>query len=271
MARSINDIYNNIIAAKNADTTLTSLQSVSATALFKLWAYLFALASFTLETLFDQHKSEVETDLENLIPGTIRWYFNQCLLWQYGYNLNWVNNKFQYSVLDLTKQLIKFVSVSEQFGQLIIKVSKESGGIPVKLSTGELSSFIAYINSIKFAGTNISVISYDPDFILFDANIIYDPLVMNNDGTLISDGSTPIITALNVYLQGITYGGVFNKTKCIDALQNVTGVVDIWFNNVQAKAHNASNYNIISGQNYISVSGSYQLYTPLIFNFTPNV
>ena len=270
MARTINEIYNGIVVAKNADSNLVSINSSSATAIWRLWSYIFAVASWALENIMDAFRAEVLTSLADMIPGTVRWYYNQCLTWQYGDALVWLNNTYKYAVIDANKQIVKFVAVSELYGQLIIKVGKSSGGLPVKLTSGELSSFTSYINSIKFAGTNVSVISYDADLIKFDINIVYDPMVMRPDGSLILDGSFPITAALNSYLHGIIYGGVFNKTKCIDAVQLVQGVVDAYFYQVQAKAYAAVNFNTITGQNYESISGAYSIDT-LTVNYIPNV
>ena len=237
------------------------------------------MCSYVLETLFDAHKSAVDANLANLIPGTTRWYFNQCLEWQYGDALEWVNGKFNYATIDAAKQIIKFVSVYEEYGQVIIKVAKENSGLPVKLTSGdtehgettdELSAFTAYINAVKFAGTNLAVISYDPDLVNITLNVVYDPIVMNNDGSLISDNSQNVFFNLNNYLLSIVYGGVFNKTKCIDAIQALTGVMDVTISYVAAKAHNAESWNEITSQNYTSISGSYEL-SVYNLNMTPYV
>ena len=257
MARSVNEIYGQIIAAQQADSTLSGMNSSSTTALFKLYAYLFALCGFTLETLWDAYQATINKTLADMIPGTIRWYYIQCLAWQYGDALIWDGSKFIYEIIDVTKQIIKFVAVTEQYGQVIIKVAKSVSGVPTALSSGEIASFTAYINSIKYAGTNVLIISYSPDLVQLNLSIGIDPLVMNGDGSLITDSSSPVNDALNTYLAGIVYGGVFNKTKCLEAILAVPGVTDAYFNSVYAKKYGGS-YTIVNGQNYISVSGSYQ-------------
>lgn len=256
MARSINEIYNQIISAQQADSTLSGMNSISTTALFKLYAYLFALCGFTLETLWDAYQVTINKNLADKIPGTIRWYYNQCLAWQYGDAFIWDGSKFIYELIDTTKQIIKFVAVTEQYGQVIIKVAKSVSGVPTALSSGEIASFTAYINSIKYAGTNVLIISYSPDLVQLNLSIGIDPLVMNADGSLIADGTSPVNDAINSYLAGITYGGVFNKTKCLEAILAVGGITDAYFNSVYAKT-NSGIYAIASGQNYISLSGSY--------------
>ena len=122
----------------------------------------------------------------------------------------------------------------------------------------EFAAFEDYIHDIKIPGMNIQAISYDPDMIYFDINIIYNAQLMTSTGQLISDSSYPVVDAITNYLNGIKYGGTFNKTKCIDAIQAAAGVVDVWFDIVKAKANNAVSYTTVTGQNYTSISGNYE-------------
>ena len=86
----------------------------------------------------------------------------------------------------------------------------------------------------------------------------YDPLIVNEDGSLISDNSSyPVEDAITEYLYSIEYGGVFNKTKLVDAVQRAIGVTDVILESVQVKPHTEDDYTYVSGNNYESVGGAF--------------
>lgn len=256
MARTITEIKNIIITAKNNEAALAGLTSNSSTAIFNLWAYIVSVAIWTLEKIFDSHKIEVDNKIASSRNWNKAWFYEQCLLWQYGDDLTWNNDKFSYAVVDLSKRIIKLVAVPEQSdGSLLIKVAKENGVI---LDNNEFTAFDTYIKQIKIPGMNVSILSYEADMIKFDLNITYNPQLMTSTGQLISDNSYPVIDAISNYLKEIKYGGTFNKTKCIDAIQEASGVVDAWFISVEAKGHNASSYDVVTGQNYTAIAGNYE-------------
>ena len=82
MARTIEQINNEIIKAKESEPALAGLTSTSKVAIWKLWAYITAFVIYTLELIFDQHKAEVLEALTQLKPHTARWYRNKALAFQ---------------------------------------------------------------------------------------------------------------------------------------------------------------------------------------------
>ena len=63
--------------------------------------------------------------------------------------------------------------------------------------------------------------------------------------------------AIEGYLAGIVYGGTFNKTKLVDAIQSVQGVVDVELGECQCQASGSTGYMTIMGNNYTSRGGSF--------------
>jgi len=261
MARTISEIKNIIITAKNNEAVLTGLNSNSSTSIFNLWAYIVAVAIWTLEVLFDNHKKEVDNKINSMIPGTIRWYHSIALKFQYGDILEWVIDKYTYPLKDINKQIVKRVAVKEVAGQLRIKVCKETAGVPEALSTQELYSFKSYMNKVKFAGTNISIISYGACEVDVRLNLLYNPLLLNSNGTTIINGTPVIKNAIDEYLKNIVYGGELNKTKLIDALQKVEGVDDVYIELLRVKEDGAALFSNVLTQNYESISGYFILNT----------
>jgi len=268
MARTISEIYLAIVTEKNNQPTINTLQPAvdseqtllddlstsSKVAIWRLFAYIITVAIWSHEKLWDAFKAIVDAIVAAAYSGTLPWYQEQALLFQYGDALSWINNKFQYAAIDATKQIIKRSAAIESNGILYIKVAKLTGTDPVKLDTAELAAFQAYIDKIKFAGTHINIISTDADLLKLTLEIVYDPLVLTSDGSLLSDSGTfPVEDAINDYIAGIVWDGVFNLTKLIDAIQIAQGVVDPILTTAEGKASIGS-YSTIN-QNYQSVAG----------------
>ena len=269
MARTISTIYNSIIIEKesmsslggllpeteNAANLLSGLNSGSKVAVWRLWAWVTAAAIWVHENLWDAFKAEVDAIVAAAIPGTAQWYRNMCLLYQHGDNMVYSNYKYQYATTDTDKQIIKRASATEQGGNVLIKVAKESGGCPVKLTTEELEAFTEYIDKIKFAGTFCPVISQDADLVNLDIEVHYDPQVMNSSGELLSDTSVkPAEDAINNYLANIEWNGVMKVSGIFETVMDATGVDDLVINSVEAKASGESTYNTVE-RSYSTVAG----------------
>lgn len=241
MARTRAEIYIALVAEKINQPTLTGLQPAiddeqtllsdlttpSRVAVWRLWLFITAAAIFVNETLWDIFKAEVEEIASNAIPGTARWYRDQSLKFQYGDALQWIDNKYQYAVIDVTKQIIARAAVVEVGGQVRIKVAKIVGAILAPLTSVELASFDAYIHQIKFAGTNTATLSRPPDVLRSTWKIYYDPLVLSPSGELLSNpGQYPVDQAMASYLGSLPFNGNLVITQMVDAVQNAAGVVD---------------------------------------------
>lgn len=221
--------------------------------------YIFAATAHVIEQMFDQFKSDVDERIDANIVPTVRWYHSSALAFQYGDSLSYDPEKYQfrYPIYDESKQLVKYVAVKDRGGSIQILVSGDKGGLPTPLTGDVLAAFKSYMNSIKIAGVILAIQSMQADDIRINATIEVDPMVINTDGVRLSDGSKPVITAINNYLNGIEYGGKFNKTKLVDAIQNVEGVLDVELGECRAKASSTTEYNVIKNNNYTAVAGCF--------------
>lgn len=243
MARTVSEIYDEIITEKETFSSLSSLSpdpetasnliseltSSSVVAIWRLWFWVVAFAIWSHEKIFDLHKEELTEFSESLIGGTARWLRDQCFIYQAGDALSYnsTTKKFEYAIEDTSVQIIKRAAVIQAGGVVRLKVAKLVGGLPAALTPAELSSFNTYIQQIKFAGTIVTPTSGNPDELRVYFNLYYDPLVLNPDGTLISDGSTlPVEDAINDYIGNLPFNGVLNLTALVDAVQAASGVVD---------------------------------------------
>ena len=129
------------------------------------------------------------------------------------------------------------------------------------LSAEELSRFSTYMQRIAPAGTRMTFVSKQSDRLRITAQVNYDPLLLNSSGERITDGVKPVNIAVQEYIDGILYGGVFNKTKLVDAIQaagsaSAEGVVDVVLQSVSTSSDGGS-YTVLDGTSYASTSGSF--------------
>lgn len=230
MARTIQDIQNEILRAKDNEPALAELNSTSKTAIWRLWAYITAFVIWTLEKIFDNHKKEVAEALSEQKPHTARWYRNKALAFQYGFDLMIDSDKFNNTgktedEIENSK-IVKYSAVteSETESRLIIKIATEQGDELQPISTGQKSAFEAYMNEIKDAGVKITTINYLPDILKLQMKIYRDPLVLDENGQSILTGEKPVETAIKEYLKQLPFDGELVLAHLIDALQKVEGV-----------------------------------------------
>lgn len=254
MARSIEEIYNNIIAEKQGFAELsnlmpqynltppqagnpfvlllTEISTASKVAIWKLWAYLTAAALHTHEVLWDKFKTEVEEVARQSIAGNLAWYAAQVKLWQFGSSLIWNHNTYKYYYLDANtplgaaKRIVKKVSCVETnnatVNGVLIKVARMDAGVLAPLTIAQLNSLRAYVQRIKFAGVQTSVISLQPDNVKLNMKVYYD-------GTLdLTVFKQDLEDAIMAYLLNIEFDGVLYLNELIDAIQKVPGTMEPW-------------------------------------------
>lgn len=268
MARTIEEIKKSMTDRFLADNTLRTAYGItgnqtwadtfSSVSVENILIYIVAVCAHTLEVLFDAHKKDVDERIAANIVPTVKWYHTQALAFQYGDNLLYdpKTHAFRYANIDTAKQIVKYCAVQDAGNTIQMLVSADENGKPAVIDGDKLTAFKAYINSIKIAGVLLQVRSLPADRIKVFAKIYINPMVIKADGTKITDGSRPIDDAINAYLSGVVYGGTFNKTKLVDAIQAVEGVTDLELFNVQAKPDGGS-YITVAGNNYTAVSGSF--------------
>lgn len=196
---------------------------VSAVSILNLIIYIVAMAARTVEWLHDQFRAEVEARIAAAFPGTVSWYWNKIMQFQYGDDLN---EDATYDEIHPDLQIIKHCAVFEVDNGIIVKVNK-GDNTNQALDATELAALTEYVRQIKFAGTVAYVYSFYPDELNLEINIWRDPMVLDENMNRITDGEPVITNAIVNHLNGIAYGGMLNKTKLIDAIQGVEGVIDV--------------------------------------------
>ncbi len=230
MARSINDIQTLIYQAKAQEPALNELNSTSKVAIWRLWVYIIAVAIWSLEKLFDQHRADIDKRLAELKPHTARWYRSKALAFQYGFDLLPDSDKFNTQghteeAIEASK-IVKYSAVieSKNEGRLIVKIAGEQGDQLQPITDAQRQSFEAYLQEIKDAGVRLSVVNYQPDILHLQMKIVYDPLVLDSNGQSIIHATKPVEEAIKEYLKRLPFNGELVLAHLIDALQQAEGV-----------------------------------------------
>lgn len=269
MARTIQEIKRLMTDKFLQDEALRSMYGISgevtwddtfsSVSIENILIYIVAACAYTLEVLFDAFSSDVNERISQNVVPTIRWYHTQAMKFQYGDVLEYDERTEQYCyrVLDESKKKVRYCAVKDRGGSIQMLVSGDDTGKPGVLSEAILTAFKSYMNSIKIAGVILDVKSLSADNIRISAIIQIDPQILNMNGSRISDGKYVVVDAINSYLANILYGGTFNKTKCVDAIQNVEGIIDITLLSVKAKVASATEYTEITTNNYTATAGCF--------------
>lgn len=244
----------NAYGIKDGATWDSTFSSVS---IENILIYIVAACHYVLYKAFDAHKVDIDALIAANIMPTTRWYHTKCLEFQYGDELIFdeATQSYRYQTVDAAKQIIKYAAVRDAGNTIDILVAKDSGGKPAILNATELKAFSSYMSQIKIAGVLLNIQSLPADSIQIEAVITVDPQIITTSGVRISDGAKPVEDAINQYLAGIVYGGTFNKTKCVDAIQAVSGVIDIDLKGVKAKSSTDLSYKDVTTNNYNAVAG----------------
>ncbi|GGG46933.1 nucleotidyltransferase [Epilithonimonas arachidiradicis] len=251
MARSVETIYSDLVAKKEADERLNALNSTSKVAIWRLWLWVFAYGSWVLETIFDKHQQLIEQLLSLLKPHTLRWYRNKVLQFQYGFDLiedtDVFNNGSATDEEIAASKIIKYAAVTESTteSRLIVKIATEDGsGVLAPIPDEVYPAFSAYMEEIKDAGVKITVINYLPDILKLLMTIYYDPLLLTADGVSIRTGRKPVEDALKEFMKELPFNGELILASLIDKLQATEGIKIPHLVNAQSKwiANNGVTY-----------------------------
>ena len=230
MARTIQEIQTLILQAKAQEPALNELNSTSKVAIWRLWVYIIAVAIWSLEKLFDQHRADIDKRLAELKPHTARWYRSKALAFQYGFDLLPDSDKFNNQghteeAIEASK-IVKYSAVieSKNEGRLIVKIAGEQGNTLQPITDTQKQAFEAYLQEIKDAGVRLSVVNYQPDVLHLQMKIIYDPLVLDSNGQSIIHATKPVEETVKSYLKHLPFNGELVLAHLIDALQQAEGV-----------------------------------------------
>lgn len=230
MARTIKQIE--AIIAAELQAQQPSL-STSAVAEWRLWAWVVATAIYSFEVILNLFRAEMDDVADKITPGTVRWYADQCRRFQNGHELLFDDNTAQlyYKNDDPAARIISVVAITERAMHLSVKVAQlNAENKIVPLSADELYNFMGYIDVIKFAGVETTVISTTADVLRYNIEVYFDPAVPS---TVVR---TEVEDALEEFRLSLDFNSRLYRQRLADAVMSVKGVVTVELRSLERKS-----------------------------------
>jgi len=189
-----------------------------------------AVASWVIENIAELRVTEISSIINGQRPHNIRWYEDQALVWQYGHDLEWINDDhWGYAIEDPAAKIVKAVSAteSEETGTIVIKVAKQVNGYLEPLSDPEVEHLGQYWKRNKDAGVQVAIVTAEADVLKFEATVVRNRLILAQDGTLLRDSAVnPLLNALAEYLDNVPFNQVIRITDIEAAAKGAEGIID---------------------------------------------
>lgn len=241
----------------NEDTFEKAFSLVS---IENIWFEIIAFALYVQEQIFDHHKKEVDEALRERIPHTLRWYRNKAKDFQYGFPLIEDSDQFDNSghtedeIND--SKIIKYSAVIENQDQrrLIVKIATEIDNELQPITEQQEESFKAYIAEIKDAGVPITIVNYLPDNLHLTIRIFRNPMILDQNGTHILNGSKPVEDAINQFLRELPFNGELILQELANAIEIAEGVEIVQIDNAETSWSPAAGQSQSSQNEFIDVS-----------------
>lgn len=251
-----------VISAYGLDGKKTFDQQFSPVSIENILFYVFAVALWTLEKLFDAHTEEVDSRIEQLEPHTLRWYVNKAKAFMFGYRL--VTDTDHYDTTGMSEtdidaaRVVKYAVATESNTVVYLKVAGEKDGNPCLLTESQFSALNSYINEIKDAGVSVQIRNEEADGMKMRAYIYYDPTLLSADGVSLVDGSKPVEDAVRSVITNLPFDGVLRKSDLLAAISAVPGVEVADIINFEVKPHASETWTSVIGYNR-PYSGYYKI------------
>ena len=219
MQRTIEEIENEILIAKDNNPVLQEINTTSRFSPWKAIVYVMAYIVHTLEQVFALFKEDITQVVTNNRLGSLPWYAQVSKAFQLGDNLN---EDLKYNTINTDLQIITRVAVNElPNSTLVVKVAKGKTQNELgSLTEQERKQFEAYMNKIKPAGVKIEVESQIADQVIVGANVFFNPIFSEDD---IKD---KLIKAIHEYCSHIDFGGQLNQNDMINRIRQEEGIED---------------------------------------------
>lgn len=215
--------------------------------------YVFAVAVWALEKLFDLHRADVDARIEQLEPHTLRWYVSKAKAYMQGLKL--VTDCDYYDTEGMTEQdiaaakVVKYAVATESNTVVYIKVAREVDGNPAALTAGQLEGLTSYMNEIKDAGVSVQLRNEPADQMRISLLIYYDPtlLIIDANGNGSQNGKDPVRETTKQVIENLPFNGMFRKSDLMAALQALPCVEVADIKSVKVKPRNGAEWQTVEG------------------------
>lgn len=244
MARQISEIKNEmtsnfvnqpvIIERYGLDPEKGFDEQFSRVSLESMLFYVVSVSIWVLEKLFDRHREEVNRDIDNFKPHSLRWYVNKAKQFRVGEQLLPDSDKYSdigpygvpYTPDQIeTMQVVKYAAANELTGVVYLKIAGGDEKERKPLSDDHKNGVEEYMAEIKDAGVRLVVWSKSADVMRVNLTVHYNPMILNGEGSSLTSGGNPVIDCIKKYLATLPFNGEHRNVSLVDELQKVPGVV----------------------------------------------
>lgn len=198
--------------------------------------YIFACAAWVVESLFDEHRREVSSCIEEILPHRPKWYRDKVL----GFMKNKVliADTDRYDTEGMSEDDIAAAKVvkhavaveNNDASILTIKVAGENGGVRQRLDEETETQLAAYIAEFKDAGVRINLVNIDADTFNCEVDIFYDPMLLPEE---VESACRETVRA---YIENLPFNGEYTNMALVNELQKVEGVKIVEFRGATTSA-----------------------------------
>lgn len=198
--------------------------------------YIFACAAWVVESLFDEHRREVSSCIEEILPHRPKWYRDKVL----GFMKNKVliADTDRYDTEGMSEDDIAAAKVvkhavaveNNDASILTIKVAGENGGMRQRLDVETETQLAAYIAEFKDAGVRINLVNIDADTFNCEVDIFYDPMLLPEE---VESACRETVRA---YIENLPFNGEYTNMALVNELQKVEGVKIVEFRGATTSA-----------------------------------
>ena len=234
MARTVAQIKQSMLDAKNAESALSGLTSTSQTSKWNLFFFIVASCIAIFEQLQDLFKSDLETIAASVAPSTPQWTRNKVLKFQTGdvAELNTSTFVIEYPVInEANKILTRCAVVTAPNRTVLIKVAKNEPPVPV--SSGQLAELNTYIGTFNPAGIAYIIVNENSDKMEVAADIYYN-------GQYANVIEANVTTALENFMANLPFNGTISTQAVVDAMQGAEGVVTVSLSRILVRLNSAA-------------------------------
>lgn len=186
--------------------------------------YVFAVAAWTLERIFESYGREVDARIDAILPHRPKWYRDKVLAFLKDRPL--IEDTDRCDTTGMTDaqiasaQVVKHAVATESADAslLTIKVAGEQAGRRCPLDAETERQIAAYIAQIKDAGVRTALINIAPDRFDCEVDVYFDPMLTS------STVESACRAAIEAYIENLPFNGEYTNMALIDRLQAVEGV-----------------------------------------------
>lgn len=254
MARSVDQIQQQIIADKESRPELAGLTSTSRRAIWWLWTFVVAAPMAYLEQLMDEMTAEINLQISKGAPASAAWIQKKVFEFQYDavdpQIIQLIDTVPQYVIVRPELRIISRVSITTTLNNVVL-VKVATGEPPAALDALQKSSLQGFLNVIGTSGITYVAVSEPADRLYLGADVYF----LGDYGSVIQAN---VIAAINAFLAKFSqeeFNGSLLLSDLIEAVKKVPGVNDFVLRNVRARRSTdpfASATYLVQNQLYIS-------------------